>query len=365
MQKYYNMKLKIISVVILSLFFSCKNEKKVEDQEETFVLSDKMLATTKTETVTKKSLRNELSLYGKITADNNKLIEIFPVVGGNVTKVYAHLGDYVEKGQLLATIRSTEVAGFEKELEDAKNDLIIAKNNVKVAQELFEGKLSAERDVLEAKSQFDKAHSQLQRIQETYKIYNIKQGAIYEVRSPLSGFIFQKNINEDMLLRNDRSDNIYDVAQIDEVWAIANVNESDINKVRLGIDASVTTLSYPDKNFYGKIDKIYNIIDPETKAMKVRIVLKNSEYLLKPEMRATIKLSYSEDQQMLSVPPSAIIFDKSKTFVMIFKDRHNIETRQVEVFRQVTGITYISSGLAEGETVITQNQLLIYDALND
>jgi cobalt-zinc-cadmium efflux system membrane fusion protein len=359
------MRIVVIIIGITVIFSSCKEDKKTEDIRETFVLSDKMLSTTNTETASLQPLKNELNFYGKITADNNKMIEIFPIVGGNVTKVYVELGDYVQKGQLLATIRSTEVAGFEKELDDAKNDVLVAKNNVKVAQELFDGKLSAERDVLEAKSILEKAQSQLHRIEETYKIYNIKGGATFEVRSPLSGFIIQKNINQDMLLRNDKSDNIFDIAQIDDVWAIANVNESDIEQVKLGIDAEVSTLSYPDKKFYGKVDKIFNIIDPETKAMKVRIKLNNEGFLLKPEMRATIKLSYIENRQMIEIPSQAVIFDKSKSFVMIFKDRNNIETRQIEVFRQVGEKTFVTSGLQAGEKVITQNQLLIYDALND
>lgn len=360
------MKNSLFLLTLLLFLGACHKEKPAENEiQSAFVLSDKMFSTTTTADVVKQPLKNELNFYGKITADNNKMIEVYPVVGGNVTQVYVELGDYVKKGQLLATIRSTEVAGFEQELEDAKNDLLVAKNNLKVAQELFEGKLNAERDVIEAKSQVDKSQSQLQRIQETYQIYNIKKGAVYEVRSPLNGFVIEKKINQDMLLRNDRSDNIFDIAEINDVWAIANVNESDINQVKLGYDAAVTTLSYPDKIFTGKVDKIFNIIDPETKAMKVRIKLHNNDYLLKPEMRATIKLSFTEPEQMLSVPSSAIIFDKSRYFVMVYKDRHNIETRPVEVFRTVGDLSYISSGLQEGEKVMTHNQLLVYDALND
>lgn len=356
----------IVFLTSIVLFSSCSEKKKEVETATAFVLSDVMLSSTRTSVATLSPLKNEISFYGKITADNNKLIEVFPIVGGNVTKVYVELGDYVTKGQLLATILSTEVAGFEKDLDDARNDVIVAKNNLKVAQELFEGKLTSERDVLEAKSHLDKAQSQLLRIQETYKIYNIKKGAIYEVRSPLNGFILQKNINQDMLLRNDRSDNIFDIAEINEVWAIANVNESDIDQVKLGIDAAVTTLTYPDRVFKGKVDKIFNIIDPSTKAMQVKITLKNDNFLLKPEMRANIKLSYTEnDQQMINIPSEAVIFDKSKNFVMIFKDRNNIETRQIEVYRQVGDTTFISSGLKAGEKVMTQNQLLVYDALND
>ena len=358
----------IIALIFLSgtFIFSCKSHTtNTNPDSKTFVLSDTMLRTTTFAKAVLQPLKNELEFYGKITADNNKLIEIYPVVGGSVTKVYVELGDYVKKGQLLATIRSTEVAGFEKELNDAQSDVVVSKNNLKVAQEMFEGKLNTEREVLTAKSELGKSESQLNRIKETYKIYNLKPNSVYEVRSPISGFILQKVINEDMLLRNDHTNNIFDVAQIDEVWAIANVSEADIQQIELGYDAEVSTYSYPGKVFHGKIDKIFNVIDPDTKSMQVRIILNNPDFLLKPEMKATVKISNTLIEKMVAVPSASIIFDKSRNFVMTYKDRFNIETRKVEVYRQVGDITYINSGLKEGENVITHNQLLIYDALND
>jgi membrane fusion protein, heavy metal efflux system len=356
---------KILLLTVTLFFVACSQKKLETEDSKPFRLSDKMLEGLAVDSVIVAPLINEISLYGKITTDNNKLIEIFPVVGGNVSEVYVELGDYVNKGQLLATIRSTEVAAFEKELEDAKNDVIVAENNLRVTQELFESRLNTEKDVIESQSQVEKAKSQLERIKATYKIYDMKKGAIYEIRSPLSGFIIQKNINKGMLLRSDRTDNIFDIAEISEVWAIANVNESDIYKIQLGYDAYVSTLSYPDKKFHGKVDKIFNIIDPESKAMKVRIKLKNESYHLKPEMRAQIKLHWQEPSQMLMIPNKALVFDKSKYFVMVYKDTTQIETRQVELFRQVGEMAFIKSGLNQGEKVITHQQLLIYDALND
>jgi len=346
-------------------FTSCKKEVENPQTNTSFALSDSMLKTTTTAVAQTQPVKNELSFYGKITADNNKMIDVYPLVGGNVIKVNVELGDYVHKGQVLATIKSTDIADFEKQSLDAKSDLLVAKNNLKVAQELFDGKLNSESDVLQAKSEVAKAQSQLGKIQETYKIYNIKAGSIYEVTAPISGFIIQKSINQDMLLRNDRSENIFDIAEISEVWAMANINETDINKVKLGIDADVTTLSYPDKVFKGKVDKIFNVIDPETKAMQARIKLQNPGYLLKPDMNANIKLSFKEDKSLIAIPSNAIVFDKSKNFVMVFKDRHNIETRQVEVYSVVGDTTYIKSGLKENEKVITNNQLFIYRALNE
>lgn len=146
---------------------------------------------------------------------------------------------------------------------------------------------------------------------------------------------------------------------------LANVNESDIAKVQLDFEAEVKTISYPDKIFSGKVDRIFNAIDPGTKAMKILIKIQNPSLLLKPEMNATITLKYSENKKLIEVPSSSVIFDKSKNWIMVFKDRNNIETRQVEVYRQLGDITYILSGLQEGERVISKSGLMIYDALND
>lgn len=358
-------KLLPLALALLLIQSSCKHANNSEAAEQTFVLSDTMAARIAIDTVKIQKLKNELQLFGKISADFNKMIEVFPIAGGNVIRVNVELGDFVQKGQVLATIKSTEVAGFEQQLLDAKADLMVAKNNYRVAQDLYAGKLNTERDVAEAESNLEKAQSQLNKINEIYKIYNLTGGSEFEVRSPLTGFVIQKNINQDMLLRSDRSDNIFDIAQIDEVWALANVNESDINQVKIGIDASVTTLSYPDKIFKGKVDKIFNIIDPETKAMKIKIILQNHDFLLKPEMRANIRLDYWENDSMTAIPASCLIFDKSKYFVMIYHSNNSIETRQVEVYRQVGDLAYISSGLKLNEKVISKNQLLIYDALND
>jgi cobalt-zinc-cadmium efflux system membrane fusion protein len=356
---------KSIALLFSLTLLGCQ-KKVVETQENSkFFLSDKLLKTLSLDTVKSATLVTQHKFYGKITADKNKLIEIFPVFGGNVSKVFVELGDFVEKGQLMAQIHSTQVAEFEKQLEDAKNDVLVANNDLKVVQELYEGKLGVERDLVEARSKLEKAKNHLNRILTTFEIYSIKSGAIYEVRSPIKGFVIQKNINEGMLLREDRTENIFDVAALDDVWVMANVNESDINEVKLGGEAQIKTLSYPDKIFYGKVDKIFNIIDPQTKAMTVRIKLENKDLMLKPEMRAYVLLSYKEDKKMLNIPARCIIFDKGKNFVVIYKSTEDISIRSVEVFRLIGNTAYLSGGIFEGEIVVSTNQIYIYDALTD
>lgn len=364
------MKLKYTYLLFAAFFSIISCSKKEEAKPEKakvkgFELSNTMFQTITFADVEKHYVEDEFSFYGKISADKNSYIDVYPLVGGNVMSVNAELGDYVHKGQVLATIRSTELAGVQQDVSNAKTDLTVAKNSLRVAKEMYSGRLNTEKDVLEAQSQVTKAEDQLQRANAVSTVYNVKKGNIYSVLAPISGYIVQKSINKDMQLRSDRSDNIFDVANTKNVWAILNVNEADIDKISLGMSANVTTLTYPDKVFYGKVDKIFKIIDPQTNAMQARVVLDNADGLLVPDSKATIKVKRQENSMALTVPSKAVIFDDNRNFVVTYKSRADIKVKEIKILKQIGDLTYVSEGINEGEKVITTNQLLIYKSLNN
>jgi cobalt-zinc-cadmium efflux system membrane fusion protein len=337
----------------------------VQDLETAFALSDTMMARSGFEKVVLLPVKNEVRLFGKITAANNKMAQVYPVVGGVVTSINVELGDYVREGQVMATIQSSEVAQFQKEKFGAINEVAIAEKNLSVAQDLFKGKLNSEKDVALAEKELENARAELTRINDIYKIYNLTGGSLYKVVAPISGFIITKRINQNEQLPGDMAEPLFAIAEINEVWAMANVNESDIPNIKVGFETEVRTLAFPDEVFSGKIDKVFNAIDPETRSMKARVKIPNTDFRLKPEMNCTVSVRYTQPDSLSAVNASAVIFDKSKHWVMVFKSRHDIETRQVSIYRQLGDVTYIKSGLAPGETVITTNSLLIYDAIND
>lgn len=351
---------------LLALLFGAGCTQKHSSEDVTaFSLSDTMMANIAFYKVKMEEVKNEIRLFGKITADNNKMAQVYPIVGGVVTAINVELGDYIKQGQVLATIRSSEVAQFQKEKMDAINNLAIAEKNIQVARDLFAGKLNSEKDVTAAETDLQKARAELERINEIYKIYSIRSGSLYNVIAPISGFVVTKQINRNEQIRSDNSEPLFSIAEINEVWALANVNESDIAKIEVGYEAEVKTIAFHDEAYVGKIDKIFSAIDPETRSIKVRVKIPNANFKLKPEMNCTVGVRYTENQQMIAVPSSSIIFDKSKYWVMVFKDKHNIETRNVTIYRVLGNVTYIKMGLDADETVISKNGLLIYDALND
>lgn len=360
---------KLISVTLLTSVViwnvSCNKKQEAPEEAKAFMLSDTMMSRITLDTVKTEIVRNELTLVGKVVPDENKVIKIFPLVGGNVEDVSVELGDNVVKGQKLATIRSGEVADFERQMIQAQSDLLIAQKNLSSTEDLYESKLVPERDAITARQMVDKAQAELNRVKEIFSIYGIGKSTNYTIKSPISGFIINKNVNRGMQLRSDNAESLFTVGQIADVWVLANVNESDIPRVQLGMAADVKTISFPDQIFKGKVDKIYNVLDPETKTMKIRIQLQNVGLKLKPEMHATVYLNFEETNQMQAIPSQAVIFDRSKNWVMVFHGRSKIETRAVEVYRSLANRTYISSGLKDGDVIISKNQLLVYDALND
>lgn len=352
-------------IVCGGILVACQEKKPVVEDNKAFMLSDTMMKRIELASVVTEPVRSELTLVGKVIADENRVIKVFPLVGGNVENVTVELGDYVRKGQVLATIRSGEVADFERQMIQAQAEVLVAEKNLKTAEELFESKLNSQREVTSAKKEVENAQAELNRMKEVFRIYGLGKTQNYIVKAPIDGFVLSKNVNPGMQLRSDNNEQIFTIGQISEVWVMANVNESDIPKVKLGMMADIQTISYGDELFRGSVDKIYNVLDPENKTMKVRIRLNNAGYKLKPEMHATVSLKFDEGGSMTAIPAGAVIFDRSKNWVMVFKSRSNIETREVNVYKMLNDVAYIQQGLKNNERVISKNQLLVYDALND
>jgi membrane fusion protein, heavy metal efflux system len=191
-------------------------------------------------------------------------------------------------------------------------------------------------------------------------------GSAYRIKAPISGFIVEKNVNTGMELRADDAENLFTISDLKDVWATANVYETDIAKIKQGDDAEITTLSYPDKKFSGKVERISNILNPETNVMSVKIRLKNPDYTLKPGMYANISILFPSSEKKLVIPSNSVLFDDGKNYVVLFKKQCDVSMQTVIVYKQVNDKTYVENGsLHEGDLVISQNGLFVFTALKN
>jgi cobalt-zinc-cadmium efflux system membrane fusion protein len=355
------------------LFLSCRHEKSESQAELPFCIPDSLVKNIILDTVHSESVSgNYLRLSGKITFTEDNVVKIFPLVGGHVVEVKVTLGDYVKKGQELARVRSSEMASFYNDYKAAQYDLSVAKKNLDVVSDLRSSGVSSEKDYLSAQSDYRKALAQYNKMSEILKIYGgsgqslDSVGSGYAIKAPIEGFIVEKNVNAGQELRADDAANLFTISDLKEVWATANVYESDIAKIKVGDAAEITTLSYPDRKMTGKVERISNVLNPETNVMNVKVRLKNEDYALKPGMFANISILSSGQEKMLVVPTKSVVFDENKNYVVLYKNPCDVKIEKVNVFKTLGDKTYIQSdSLREGNAVIGRNGLFIFAALKN
>jgi cobalt-zinc-cadmium efflux system membrane fusion protein len=265
---------------------------------------------------------------------------------------------------VLALIKSPDMAGFSNDFTMAKSNMEIAKKNVDATNDMYKSGLASQKDLVTAQEGYNQALSTYEKSQ---RVLNLNGGSLtgeYTLKSPINGFVVDRQVNNNMMIRSDNSTALFTISDLKNVWVMANVYESNITNVKMGDSVNITTLSYPGKIFRGKIDKVMNVLDPSNKVMKLRIVLSNPGYLLKPEMFASVVVNTTENKSMVSIKSRALIFDHSQYYVLVYKSPSDITIRPVQVQNTVGDRTYISEGLAEGERLIGTEALLIYQELN-
>lgn len=360
------MKNNIVFFIAAVFFMSCTHQKEDTATDKPFCISDSLMKKIVISTAENETIRNEIRLSGKIEANEDKMVKIFPVVNGVVQQLNVQLGDYVHKGQTLAVVRSTELADYQSQSVSASAAVRVAEKSLSSAKDMAASGLATQKDVIAAEADLERAKAEMNRSGQAISISRAKGNAMQTITAPVSGYIIEKNVTDDMQYKTDGAQPFFVIADLDEVWVIANVFESDIAKIKTGYDADIKVIAYNDKVFKGKVDRIFPILDPQSRVMKVRIRIKNEDNLLKPEMFAQINISYEDaSEKQIAVPATSVIFDKNKNFVMVYRDRCKVETREVEAGETVGDRIYIKSGLQPGDKVISKYQLMLYDALND
>ena len=349
----------------LFILSGCGAEAKKKEEKPQYVISDSLLKTLQIDSVVKCPLVNSLTLTAKVSFDEEKVARIFPLVSGNITGVHVQLGDHVRKGQSLGVIRSGEMAGYGNDLVTSKSNLLIAKKNLEASEDMYKGGLMSQKDLVTSQQLYAQSESQLKRSREVLTINGGNTQGEYIIRSPISGFIVEKQINNNMAIRNDNNSSLFTISDLKNVWVLANVYESNISQVHLGDDADVKVLSYPGKVFHGKIGQVLNVLDPTNKVMKIRVELPNPDYTLKPEMFASVLVSNKTDSVALCVPSTALIFDHSQYYILLYKSQSAVRIVPAGIISTNGDKSYITGDIREGDKVISSNALLIYEAINN
>jgi cobalt-zinc-cadmium efflux system membrane fusion protein len=342
---------------------SCHND--VPEQKDTkFEVTDTLLNSILIDTVKDAGALSELTLTGTIAPDENKIVNVFPMVSGVAEDVHVQLGDVVKKGQTLAIMHSAEMAGFTKDYISSQADMRNTKRTLASTQDMYKGGLASQKDLEEAESDYQKAVAENKRAGTVTEI-NRSNGQGYEIKAPISGFVVAKTLNSGTQVRADNSQTLFTIADLSSVYVLINIYESDISSVKTGDAVKISTLSYPDKVFDGKIDKIDNMLDPDSKVIHARVKIANPGNLLKPEMFANVLIKSASGIDMPYIEANALIFDNDRDYVLVIDGKAHVRIQPVVIAKKVEDRAYISSGIKPGDRIIASRQLFLYESLKD
>ncbi|RME19879.1 MAG: efflux RND transporter periplasmic adaptor subunit [Bacteroidetes bacterium] len=361
--------------IVLSVFLMarCGNKKTSEEQDDYILKGDTIIVPQesiiakkiKTETVKEEIYRREMITAGTVKAIPTMYAEIAPPFSGRVLKSYVRLGQEVTPGSPIFEISSREYFNAQKDYFDAKQEFHQAELNLKRQQDLFKYGVGVQRELEEAKTEFETKKSAFFNASAALRIFNINPenivlGQPLIVTSPIKGRIVDNRIVIGQYLKEDAPP-IAIVAELSKVWIIGQIKEKDIRFIHELDGAEIMVAAYPNRKFVGKVYHINEIVDESTRSVQVIIECSNEEHILKPGMYVTVKFT-STPEKTIFVPAKSVLQYNDKSFVFVQTQKGKYIRRYVETSITDNGRIMILSGLKPNEVIISEGAIYLLEA---
>lgn len=323
---------------------------------------------------------DEKTAVGQIALNDDLTTPIFAPYAGRVTRLFPRPGDAVKKGEPLFEIDSPDLVQAESALISAEATLLKARSQLDLTsraqarqRELFQAKATAQKDLEQAEADQRGAESDIRgatgalaAAQDAVRIFGKTDGEINRIKeqrhidpvmpvfAPLGGTVVARKAGPGQYVQPSNSDPVYVIADLSKMWLIANVAELDIPYVHLGDEVTVKVAAYPNEVFHARITNIGATVDPATRRVTVRSELETKGYQLKPQMFASFRIITDAGKPSPAVPPSALTRDGDKITLWVQTAPRQFAARPVERGIGQEGMVQILSGLAVGETIVTE-----------
>jgi len=305
----------------------------------------------KTEAVALRDLARTIRAVATVQANERSLRTVTLRFDGWIERLYVNTtGQAVKKGQPLMDVYSPDLIA-------AQQEYLIARRGVQtLAGGGAEVEASMQRLVdsaLQRLRNWDIADTELQRLTQEGKTIQY-----LTLRSPANGVVLDKPSIQGK--RFTAGEVLYQVADLSQVWLLADVFERDLGQVHIGQLANIQVDAYPDKTFTGKVTFVYPTVNPDTRTAKVRIELANPRGLLKPAMYARVELASSRGKgRVLTVPDSAVLDTGTRQLVLVERGEGRFEPRPVKLGMHGDGYIEVLDGVKAGENVVVSANFLI------
>nr|WP_041296498.1 efflux RND transporter periplasmic adaptor subunit [Janthinobacterium sp. Marseille] len=266
-------------------------------------------------------IKTALVLPGEIQFNEDRTAHVVPRLAGVVQSVPANLGQQVKKGQVLAVIASTGLSEQRSELFAAQKRLTLAKLTYEREKKLWQEKISAEQDYLQAQQVLHETEIAVQNARQKLSALGADAGAAgafnrYEIRAPFDGIVVEKHISLGEAVKEDA--NIFTLSDLSTVWADIAVPAKDLNAVRVGEKVTVKASAF-DSTATGTVAYVGSLLGVQTRTANARVTLANPQGTWRPGLFVNVEIVSNEVEVPVAVAADAIqtINDKPVIFVKV------------------------------------------------
>ena len=304
----------------------------------------------RTAKVQRQQLNRTITTVAQILADETRIAHIHLKVNGWIDRVYVDfVGQLVKKGQPLFTLYSPELLSTQEEyLIARRGQNALGSSPFPAVSQGAESLVRAARQRLQL---WDISDEQIKQLDETGEV-----SRTMTLYSPIDGFVLDRKAFPQVAVTPEMD--LYTVADLSKIWAVAEVYEYEVPDVQLGQYARMRLDYLPGKTFSGKVAYIYPQVDSQTRTVKVRLEFANSSLQLKPQMFAEVELKIDYGTQT-AVPQEAVLDSGTQQTVFVARRDGYFEPRQIQVGARLDDRIIVLSGLKPGETIVTSGNFLI------
>lgn len=279
----------------------------------------------------------ETPLPGKVAVNQNLVSNVTAHFPGRVRELYVdYTGDYVRKGQKLASIYSPELITAQRELLETAR---FKEQNPR----LYE---SARRKLM----LWEFPEATIDQIERSGEVMEE-----LDFFSPVSGYVSQIDISREDHINEGSM--LYRIADLSQVWIEFEAYESSVSNLNKGDKVEFTVSSVPGQTYTGTVNFIQPFLSERSRTVEVRITANNPQNRMKPGMFAEgIISSQTDDGQQILIPRSAVLWTGSRSIVFVdvsTDETPAFEARQVTLGKKASSDYVIESGLEPGERVVT------------
>jgi membrane fusion protein, heavy metal efflux system len=317
---------------------------------------------------------NVVEAPGKVEVNPSRVSRVVLPVTGHVTDVTVKPGDAVKASQPILTMESPDadamVSGLmqaEAAVAEAKVALAKAQADYDRSNDLYQHSAVAQKEVLNAGSirlqseaALGQADAARRQAAARLDILGLEPGKFKQpvrVRAPMSGKVLEVVVAPGEY-RNDTNAPVITIADLSTVWISADVPESAIRFIDVGERVDIELTAYPGEIFRGRVTRIADTVDPQTRAVKVRAELNNPGGRLRPEMFARVR--HTDSLPVLPVvPSSALVQEQGRNIVYREDSRGVFSAVTVRTGEPFKGMIPILEGLRPGDRIVAGGVMLL------